>query len=540
LTGSKKYKERLLIKLDPPPRKKSKKGTIKIGRSLEFKRTLLFKIPKYKRKHKFFLGEDDIKRHVFISGLTGAGKTNFIKNFLLEFKQKNKINFLIVQIKNEFDFIKNYFDELTFYTPGENYSIDIFNPGDIDPLIHAERIFEMLKNSRLIDASSEFSPQMEKVLVDILTIMCKRKGEKTWQQFNAIFDEYYRNNKNKIPKLEQTIISVKNRIRRFSEGPLKKAFSSKNLVPIEQILNNNSILNLGSIVRLGGDKEDVYFFLMVILKNIWDYNISAGVFDRLKHLTIVDDATYFMPKDSAKGDKISTYLEDIALLQRGTGESLITIATRPDISENILANAGVVIGFSTHFKKRKFAEILNLPEEKNYYLSLLEKGQCIVRTPSIKLPFLLQVPWIKDTNNNSKRVLLSVRKKIHNKLVKIKMNRPIKMNNLPIRLKFLQNCFQSGDYSTCQLLCEEIIDYIVDKLNIRLDYKFGGVKKFISDIEQNGLSSQLKIYSELKKISEIKSVIQNENEMSKENIFELYKQITNILNEFNYVQIDAL
>ena len=32
-----------------------------------------------------------------------------------------------------------------------------------------------------------------------------------------------------------------------------------------------------------------------------------------------------------KKNKLTTYLEDIALLQRGTGECLITLATRPDI-----------------------------------------------------------------------------------------------------------------------------------------------------------------------------------------------------------------
>jgi len=535
------------IDLLAPSRKDSKNGVIKIGSSLVAKESFLLKRPKYKKKHNIFLSEEDLHRHIFISGLTGAGKTNFVKNFLFNFIRKFNINFLIIQIKNDFDFFKNYFKDLEIYSPGENFSIDIFNPGKTGPLIHAERIFEMFKNTRLIDSSSEFSPQMEKVLVDVLTDVCRSKGLKKWQNFYEICNEYFKNHKHEIPQLAQTLISIKNRIRRFSEGPLSKAFSNKNLIPISKILNNNCILNLNSIIRLGGDKEDIYFFLMLVLKNIWDYNVSAGVFNKLKHLTIVDDATYFMPKDSFQNDKISTYLEDIALLQRGTGESLMAIATRPDISENILANSGVVIGFETHFKKKDFAELLNLPEEKYMYLSLLGKGQCIIRTPSIKNPFLLQVPWVKETH--SSRKLSNVKKKENhidmkdkrlNKINVKRTNKAIKIKALNFRLNFTRNCFHSGDYSSCYFICLEIIDYIVDQLVFRLNYKFGGVEKLVFDIEQNNLSNRIKIYPELKLISNNIKNTKKKKIISRTDVLELFEQIRNILNKYKYTEISVL
>jgi len=544
-----KSEEPEIIDLKAPSWRDSRKGTIKIGKSLVARESLILRRPKYKKKRNFYLSEEDLHRHVFISGLTGAGKTNFVKNFLLNFRRKFDANFLIVQIKNDLDFIKIYFKDLEIYSPGENFSIDIFNPGKTGPLIHAERIFEMFKNTRLIDSSSEFSPQMEKVLVDILINVCRSKEQKNWHKFYEICDKYLDEHKRDIPQLPQTLISIKNRIRRFSEGPLEKAFSNKNLIPISKILNNNCILNLSSIIRLGGDKEDVYFFLMLILKNIWDYNVSAGIFNRLKHLTIVDDATYFMPRESSRNDKISTYLEDIALLQRGTGEGLIAIATRPDISENILANSGVVIGFQTHFKKKNFAEILNLPEEKYMYLSLLDKGQCIIRTPSIKIPFLLQVPWIKETKKSKKkspppqklrRKSIYSMDKTQNKISSKRINKPIKLNSLNFRVKFIQNCFRSGDYSSCYFLCLEIIDYIVDRLVDRLNYEFGGVEKLVFDIEQNNQSNRIKIYPELKIISKNIKKIKEKKIATRSDILELFEQIRNIFSKYNHIEINAL
>ncbi|MHA2089016.1 MAG: hypothetical protein ACW972_12115, partial [Promethearchaeota archaeon] len=108
------------------------------------------------------------------------------------------------------------------------------------------------------------------------------------------------------------------------------------------------------------------------------------------------DAQYFAPQGLLKKNKITSYLEDIALLQRGTGECLITLATRPDISKEILANNGIVLTFKNHLEKDIMCELLNLNIENRKFLSILEEGQCIIRVNSVKEPFLLSVPHIKN------------------------------------------------------------------------------------------------------------------------------------------------
>jgi len=143
--------------------------------------------------------------------------------------------------------------------------------------------------------------------------------------------------------LKQTLISVNNRIRRFSQGPLKALFKPNDKITLDNLFKMNVILDLSSIIRLGGEKEDALFFLNMILKYLWDKNLANGALDYegIKHLTIIEDAQYFAPQGLIKKSKLTSYLEDIALLQRGTGECLITLATRPDISKEILANNGV-------------------------------------------------------------------------------------------------------------------------------------------------------------------------------------------------------
>jgi hypothetical protein len=74
---------------------------------------------------------------------------------------------------------------------------------------------------------------------------------------------------------------------------------------------------------------------------------------------------------------------------------LVTLATRPDISEEILANCGVLVTFKTHMEKGFLGRLLNLDNENENYLSILEEGQAIIRINSLKKPFLLSVPLIK-------------------------------------------------------------------------------------------------------------------------------------------------
>jgi hypothetical protein len=183
---------------------------------------------------------------------------------------------------------------------------------------------------------------------------------------------------------------------------MKAIFDTDSTLSISKLFNQNVILDLSSIIRLGGEKEDALFFLNMVLKYLWDKNLTKGAtnYDGINHITIIEDAQYFAPQDISKKSKLTTYLEDIALLQRGTGECLITIATRPNISKEILANNGVVLTFKNHIEKDIMCELLNLDTEKKNYLSILEEGYCIIRVNSIKEPFLLGIPFIRRDPRN--------------------------------------------------------------------------------------------------------------------------------------------
>jgi hypothetical protein len=331
-----------------------------------------------------------------------------------------------VEFKGEYHFLQNELNNLLIIRPGENFSLNIFNPEGVLPEVHAERIFDILKSGQFLDESTEFSPQMEKVLVEILTLVCKRKDLQSWQGFYKVCKTYANKKQKEIPMLSQTLISITNRIRRFSLGSLKALFDTENNLKVKDLFTRNILIDLSSIIRLGGEKKDALFFLNMILKYLWDINITHGAynFNGIKHLTIIEDVQYFAPKDLSKRTKLTTYLEDIALLQRGTGECLISLATHSDISEEILANCGILVCFKTHLERESLCKLLNLDTENEDYLSILEVGQSIIRVNSIKRPFLLSVPLIKrkyleisEINKNNSE-LIAHYKNFNDKLVK--------------------------------------------------------------------------------------------------------------------------
>jgi len=400
-----------IVDLKFPSFFKSRKGTIRIGKSLK----------KKQNKYKFFLSLKDLEKHVFVCGATGTGKSNFIQYFLINLSKRHKIPFLLVEFKGEYHFLQKQIDNLLIIRPGENFAINIFNPEGAIPEVHAERIFDILKSGQFLDTNAEFSPQMQKVLVEILTKLCKNKTLQSWDGFYSYCKEYSDKFARDIPMLSQTLISIKNRIRRFSLGSLKALFDTEHKIRIKDLFERNILIDLSSIIRLGGEKADALFFLNMVLKYLWDKNITRGAyqFKGIKHITIVEDAQYFAPKDLSRQTKLSSYLEDIALLQRGTGECLICIATHPDISEDILANCGALIVFKTHMQREFLCELLNLNKEKQDYMSILEEGQCIARVNSIKRPFLLSIPYVErdylnmsEINYNNKLALNAQEKMI--------------------------------------------------------------------------------------------------------------------------------
>jgi len=370
--------------MEYPSKSESKIGNINIGRVID----------KNKVKHKFNLNIDDLAQHMFVCGTTGTGKSNFLQQFLLNFTKKYDVPFLLTEFKGEYHFLQEKIENLLILKPRENFSINLFDPEGADPYIHAERVFKIFESGGLLE-NVDYSPQMERVFIDILYHICPKEENRSWEKFFSEFEKYYA--KQEDFTMKKSVQAITNRIRRYSVSTLRNIFDKKSGLNVKELFNHRILLDLSSIIRKGGEKEDALFFLNMVLKYLWDKNIETGSkdYEGIKHITIIEDAQYFAPQELSSRTKLTSYIEDIALLLRGTGECLISIATRPNISREILANCGVLVSFQVHMQKDLMQELLNLKDWQKEYLSMLKKGQCLIRINSIEKPFAMETEHIK-------------------------------------------------------------------------------------------------------------------------------------------------
>lgn len=370
-----------LPKLNSPPLDVCQYGTIHIGK--------LFS-PSGFEPREFNISLNDFKRHVFICGSTGTGKTFLLFNILLEIeRQFKKIKYLLFDFKGEYKYIKERGSELTVLVPGKNFGVNFFVPIVDDPQLHAERIFSSLRDCQFLNDFGDYSPQMERSLIDILVIVASNPRLQSYEGFVEACTHYLTYNENRIPYLAQTLVGIQNRLRRFFVGPLRAIYDFQNAGAIEQAFKKNCVIDLRNIFTLGGGKEDISFFVNMVFNYLWAENLRRGPSQDIKHITIIDDAQFLAPIQDPRAR--TNVLEDSALLLRGTGEILFILATRPAISENILANTGTVFSFQVAYDQPVMGRVIGLNEENIEILGKLPPKNCVVKLTRYPFPFLLTV-----------------------------------------------------------------------------------------------------------------------------------------------------
>ncbi|MFX0102366.1 MAG: ATP-binding protein [Candidatus Hodarchaeota archaeon] len=377
--------------IEAPPAPDCGAGSINIGKALT----------RGGGSRDFLLQVADLRKHVFINGGTGTGKSSFVQNLLKEILARfPAMPFMLIELKGEYEWLKDQYPGVEVLQPGLNFGINMFEPAG-DPHVHAEMIYDLLQTSFDFTTANDFSPQMEKILVDLIHITCSQKdpARRSIDTFFEIAKAYIKKNKDKVPFIDKSWIAIENRIRRVIEGPLKPVFeTTTGRVTMAEIHSKRVIIDLSSIIKLGGTKDDLYFFANMMFKSLWDHNLAKEPSRGIDHLTIVDDAQYFHKESREKEKGKSSYFEDIALLLRGKGEVLVSVSTRPEVSHDVLANCGLMVCFQTKFREDvyKLQGLLHLSENQNSLLEILPEHVSLVKVNSYPYPFLVETRTLFD------------------------------------------------------------------------------------------------------------------------------------------------
>lgn len=376
-------------------------------------------------KKKYLLDVNELNRHALVVGLTGGGKTNTIKNILVEISKKKDIPFLVVEpAKKEYwELYKLGFNNLKIYSMNEKNMIYI-NPfqrvGDVSIQMHIDYLFAAFK------ASFIMYPPMPYVLERAIYSVYEDCGWDISNNKNALGDIFptieqlyfkipiiveemgydFREQRNIIGALQARINSLRIGIK----GQCLNVRKSTN---IEEIMKNNSIIELEGIA----DEETKAFIMSLIMIQLMEYRINKSDSQKkLKHLFLMEEAHRLLKNIASgsgenadpRGNAVEMFCNMLAEL-RSKGQGFI-IADQipsklaPDIVKN--TNLKILHRIVAEEDRMLMGKSMHMNDSQINYISNLRQGQGAIYSENDNEPKMVLSTHVDIYIDDSRKDLL--------------------------------------------------------------------------------------------------------------------------------------
>lgn len=370
------------------------------------------------------LDKNDLNKHIFITGTTGAGKTTTCQRLLLS----GGGNFLVIEpAKTEYRILKQQYPDMLVFTLGKEDAA----PFRLNP-------FEFFKNESItsrvdmIKASMEASFDMEAAIPQLLeAALYKCYENKGWDistNKNIEYENPFEENVNSFPTLSdlvneiETIVdtqgfddrlkndyigSIKARLKGLMVGSKGLMLNTSRSINFNDLLDKKVILELENL-KSSSDKSLIMGFVLANLNEALKekYNSSNGKFT---HITLIEEAHRLLSKyeygDNPNKKHGIEMFSDMLAEVRKYGESLIIVDQIPNkMTPEVLKNTNTKIIHKIFAQDDKDAvgNIMALSEEQKEHLSYLVPGRIVMMHPG--LDKAIQVQISKDENNNTERI----------------------------------------------------------------------------------------------------------------------------------------
>ncbi len=325
-----------------------------------------------------------LREHVAVLGATGTGKTNLVKKLMLELSLKTNVPWWVFDIKgSEYADLAGVDSNILIISPGEDASfvMDLLDTEMDSSDIDAHATFAILReliNERGL--SSELSPAMEKLLRESVMELAKpRRKTKSIQALNQIISKLAGNDRFG----NMTRDALLNRLEILSREPLGSILrGGAKALKISTLLNKRVVFDMRHVARVGG-MDAVRILYNLVAKRIFDSAMKRGIRPGLHHVVVLEEANNLVPESYTRHSAADvTTGESMVMLQRATGQGVIVVSTRPNISSNILANTATKITFRLPYDSSIGARYMALNAEQEEYLKTLKCGRALIHIPS--------------------------------------------------------------------------------------------------------------------------------------------------------------
>ncbi|RDU64942.1 hypothetical protein CQA53_07240 [Helicobacter didelphidarum] len=399
----------------------------------------------------FVLGLESLNSHLFVSGITGGGKSNTIKHILTALQSEEiknhfgkKIPFLVIEpAKSEYKGLIEHIPHLQIFRPGASDDIFRFNPFVFEHsrdkkgnAITLTKHVDMLKVS-FSSAFPMYGP-MPAILEEAISEVYRDRGWSFETEDNVSFTSAKDSDKERESLLFPNMIdlskkidsvvqqagyageldsnlkaALKTRIRNLTLGVKGKIFNSRHAFHSEVLFEKPTIIELSHITN----DEEKSFLMGLLLNKLYQYRESEGdSHNQLKHLTIIEEAHRLLPNISldksseeanARGKAVETFTNILAEI-RSFGEGIIIadqIASK--LHRDVIKNTNVKILHRTMDKEDRelVGNAINLNEKQILDIAELKAGEAIVHNKDIHQAFMVKIKRFENYPNKADSTL---------------------------------------------------------------------------------------------------------------------------------------
>ena len=335
----------------------------------------------------------DVLGHVGVFGLTGFGKTTFVKRVLVEVAKRG-VKFLVFDYEGEY---VNLPVEFTRVDVLKGVGLNPFKP--VPPLEDYANWFTGLLASVMMDVYGDsFSPQMMYVLA--------KSVRKTLMEGGGFLEllENVREECVGLPSGHSTAMALVTRLELFFGGSLKRVWGGDRV----NLLGSNVVLDLSRLVRVNPLASRL--FVILVLKWIFD-RVKPFTKPSLRQVIVVEEAEEI----AAKGSGVWSFVRFL-LRFRKRGRGLIFVSHSPTlVEEGLLKSITTVVCFRVIEQRDSeiLSSLLGLGREGWSRLGSLGVGEALIRVSRVSSPFRVKVEELdlKGLEEYEKKFLASVREK---------------------------------------------------------------------------------------------------------------------------------
>lgn len=380
-------------------------------------------------EQKIKIGFEQLKRHAFVTGATGAGKSTTMRQLLLNLSRQN-IPFLVIEpIKREYRELKKHIPDLQVITLGADDCEKSLNPFEIEPELGLIPHIDNLKAA--FNATMGNYSSMPFILEDMIYRAYEECGWDLISGKNGLHDKVAATGfpAHTLPIMGDLLPLVNSSINNFFPnqsdygnsllGALRARISSMTRGAKGNVLNSTlnpismkDLLNKPCVIELWPftDNEEKAFIMALLMIKLYEYRQNIDILNQspekkdrpLKHVLVIEEAHRLLAKPQSGGEHSSNgrqkaveFFADILAEIRSYGQGIVVVDQIPSkLIPDVLKNTDVKIAHRLADKEDRevIGGTMNLNAEQMNDIAKLNPGEGIIYFGGLRQAMKVKIP----------------------------------------------------------------------------------------------------------------------------------------------------